>query len=225
MPSSLFFGLRHPWAPLRNSLRCWRRGGRVAKREGGWAPSPRRSCSGGGDFSPRREGPSAFARTTPPHPTGRSLGSPTLLIMSAGVHTHAPDPDQPRYALSLTTSLAPCLALRVFFASTSDSLASAPIDGLEAGEAGKPSTGSRSSSSRTPAQKKSAVLWCSGALALRGACDGLACVRVRCTVRRVGGATLVPSRYRDKPPWMYMSVRCRRVSVPNVFGDCAIIYM
>ena len=43
---------------------------------------------------------------------------------SAGMHTHAPDPDQLRYAPSLTTWLAPCAALRVFFSTTSNSLAS-----------------------------------------------------------------------------------------------------
>ena len=139
-----------------------------------------------------------FARTTSPHPPRRSPGQRNATNQSAGMHTHAPHPDQPRTTPSLTTLLAPCLADRVFFASTSDSLASAPIDGLEAGEAGKPSTGSRSSSTCTAGQGKRAA--CS---ARRGACDGSACVRVPCAVRRVGGATHVPACYRDSPPWMY----------------------
>jgi len=117
--------------------RCWRRGGRVARRDGGWASSPQRSCFGRGEFLPRREGPRPHALATSPHPPRRSLGSPAQLTCPSGVHTHAPDPDQPRTTPSLTTLLAPCLADRVFFASTSDFLASAPIDGLQGGEAGK----------------------------------------------------------------------------------------
>ena len=66
MPSSLFFGYHNPGPPLRNSRRCWRRGGRAPQCEGGWALRPRRSGSGQGDFSPRREGARAYARTTSP---------------------------------------------------------------------------------------------------------------------------------------------------------------
>ena len=115
--------------------RCWRRGGRVARRDGGWAPRPRRSCFGRGDFLPRREGPRPHALATSPHPPRRAFGSPALLNHVRWRATHAPDPDQPRYALSLTTWLAPCAALRVFFSTTFDSLASAPNDGLLLAEA------------------------------------------------------------------------------------------
>jgi hypothetical protein len=53
------------------------------------------------------------------------------------MHTHAPDPDQPRTTPSLTTLLSPRAADRDFFPTTFESLASAHIDGLQAGEAGK----------------------------------------------------------------------------------------
>ena len=154
---SAFFGIRYSHqrqrtqcaTPVAGCSAC----GAADKREGGWAPSPQRSCSGQGDFSPCREGASALARTTSPHPPRRSPGQRNATNQSAGMHTHAPHPDQPRTTPSLTTLLAPCLADRVVFASTSDYLASAPIDGLEAGEARKPSTGSRSSSTCTAGQK------------------------------------------------------------------------
>ena len=116
--------------------RCWRRGGAAAKREGGWCGSAPRSGSDRGDFSPRREGASAFARTTSPHPPGRSLGSPTQLTCPSGVQTHTPDPDQPRTTPSLTTLLSPRAVERDFFASTFDFLASAPNDGLLLDEPG-----------------------------------------------------------------------------------------
>ena len=121
---------------LRNSRRCWRRGGAAAKREGGWAPSPRRFGSGRGDFSPFREGPSACARTTSPHPPRRSLGSPTQLIMSAAAHLHISRPEYPSGPRALTARAAPCLADRDFFATTFDFLASAPNDGQQLDEPG-----------------------------------------------------------------------------------------
>ena len=164
----------------------------MAKCDGGWRPPPRRSYSGQGDFSPCREGPSALARTTSPHPPRRSPGQRNTLIISSGVCTHAPDPDQLRYAPSLTTWLAPCAALRVFFSTTSNSLASSPFDGLEAGAAGKPSHGSRSTSTSTATQIKT-----TSASAQRRACGGPACVHVRCTLRRVRGATLSPHDFRE----------------------------
>ena len=100
------------------------------------APPSRRSCSGRGDFLPRREGPRPHARATSPHPPGRSLGSPTQLTCPSGVQTHTPDPDQPRTTPSLTTLLSPRAAERDFFASTFDFLASAPNDGLLLDEPG-----------------------------------------------------------------------------------------
>ena len=186
--------------------RCWRRGGAAAKREGGWCGSAPRSGSDRGDFSPRREGASAFARATSPHPSGRSPSSVPALAVSSTAHLHTSCREYPSGARSLTARAAPCLADRVTFATTSDFLASAPIDGLQAGEARKPSTGSRSTSTSTAAQRKSAP--CS---AWRRACDGPACVRVRCTVRRVGGATLPPPCCRDKPPWMYVCYTMSKV--------------
>ena len=92
VPSSVFDTLtsaRHSSA----TPRCWwRRGGRVAKRDGGWAPSPQRKASGRGDCSPFREGPSALARTTSPHPPRRSPSSVPALIMSSTslLHTNTP---------------------------------------------------------------------------------------------------------------------------------------
>ena len=97
--------------------------------------------------------------------------------------------------------------------------------GLRAGRRAPAGRGSRSSSpSRSSRRCASAQRKKTSASAQSGACVGPACVHVRCTVRSVRGATLVPACCRDNPPWMYMSVRCRRVSVPNVLGDCAIIY-
>ena len=97
--------------------------------------------------------------------------------------------------------------------------------GLRAGRRAPAGRGSRSAaSSRSRRRCASAHKKSASASAQPGACDGPACVYVRCTVRSVRGATLVPACCRDNPPWMYTSVRCRRVSVPNVVGDCAIIY-
>ena len=90
LPSSLFFGLRLPWHPLRNSRRCWRRCRGAAKREGGWAPSPRGSRPEKNGLAACREGPSAFARTTSPHPPRRSPSSDPTLITPSMAHLHTP---------------------------------------------------------------------------------------------------------------------------------------
>ena len=120
---------------MRNSRRCWRRCRAAAKREGGWASSPQRFGSGQGDFSPRREGARAYARTTSPHPTGRSPSSVATLIISSVACMHTPCREYPSGSRVLTAHLAPCPADRVTFATTSDSLASAPVDGLQLDEA------------------------------------------------------------------------------------------
>ena len=220
MPSSVFDTLTSARHSSASSRRCWRRGGGAAKCEGGWCGSPPRSGPDRGDVSPRREGARAYARTTSPHPSGRSPSSVPALAVSSTAHLHTSCREYPSGARSLTARAAPCLTDRDFFASTFESLASSPIDGLQVGEAREHSTGSRSSSTRTAAQGKKPA--CS---AWRGACDGPACMCVRCAVRCVGGATLSPHDLESSPPWMYVTVRCRRVSMPNVLGDCAIIYM
>ena len=135
MPSSVFDTLTSARHSSASSRRCWRRGGGAAKCEGGWCGSPPRSGPDRGDVSPRREGARAYARTTSPHPSGRSPSSVPALAVSSTAHLHTSCREYPSGARSLTARAAPCLADRVTFATTSDSLASAPVDGLRAGEA------------------------------------------------------------------------------------------
>ena len=205
---SAFFGIRYSHqrqAQQRNSRRCCRHGGGAAICEGECGRSSRTRCPGQGDFSLCGEGPSAFARTTSPHPSTRSPGQRNILITSSMALLHTPCREYPSGPRSLIAHAAPCPADRVTFATTSDFLASSPIDVLQAGRGSRSSSPSRSRRRCTSAHKKSA-----SASAQLSACDGPACVHVRCTVRRVGGATHVPACFRDNPPWMYMSVRCRR---------------
>ena len=118
-----------------------------------------------------------FRRTTTQDSSVRSPRQHALRPSPSVAHHRTARPDMPASGQRpLTALLAPCLADRSTFSSTDLSLASSPIDGLQVGEAGEPSSGSRSSSTCTAGQRKKTP-----ASATRRACDGAACVcDVRC---------------------------------------------
>ena len=136
---------------------------------------------------------------TSPHPPERSPGQRNALIMSCRTAAHRSHLGLPCTPPSLTTLLSHCAALRVLL-STSIIWESFFLIGAHSAQmAGPPSGGQCSSCVRAISTRKKAA-----ASARRCACDGPACMHVRCAVRRVRGATLVPVCFRDKPPWMYV---------------------
>jgi hypothetical protein len=83
---------------------------------------------GGSEFQHSEQGPRCLAsRGVAVSSNTAAEGGHDLPTNSTFIHAiHSISNHQPRTAPSLTTLLAPCLVDRVFFASTSDSLASAP---------------------------------------------------------------------------------------------------
>jgi hypothetical protein len=170
-------------------------GGPRGRTRGQNSVGPRRSCPDEGLLAAPRRGRRTFRRPTPPGPTGALPRHTITRKRPKNIHPFAPRPVQPCCASPEPPDLfARALPWRPTGSSSRRPTTTWPLRRAtrvtrscsRARRARISSSCSRSRRNYASVQRKQ-----TSASARRGACDGSARVRVRCTVCQVGGARLI----------------------------------